>query len=216
MSQLTTRWWWLRHAPVINHGGVIYGNSEIACDLSDAAALGALAERLPDDAVWVTSQLGRARETAAALAAARDWTAPERRVEPDLAEQDFGDWQGRTLAEIERQGEPVQHNFWWAPAHHAPPGGESFAAVVERVAGVIERLTREHAGRDIVAVAHGGSIRAALVTALGLDPAAALAFHIHTLSLTRIDHIADSEHGGNWRIVAVNLPANLPAILPAR
>ena len=211
----TTRWWWVRHAPVLGMDGKAYGNSEVDCDVSDSAAFRALAARIPDNALWVTSHLGRAKLTAAAIAEAGGY-AIEPLVEPDLAEQDFGDWQGRTLAEIERQGEPVQHNFWWAPAHHAPPGGESFAAVVERVAGVIERLTREHAGRDIVAVAHGGTIRAALVAALGLDPAAALAFHVHTLSLTRIDHIADSEHGGNWRIVAVNLPAILPAILPAR
>ena len=207
MTSATTRWWWLRHAPVINHGNVIYGNSEVDCDVSDTPAFRSLAERLPAGAVWVTSRLGRTRKTAAAIAAAGDGSVPERLVEPDLAEQNFGAWQGRTLAEIEGAGEAARHRFWLTPAAHAPPGGESFAAVVERVSGVVERLTRVHAGRDIVAVAHGGSIRAALAMALGLDPAAVLAFQIETLSLTRIDYIADSSHGGDWRIVGVNLPA---------
>jgi alpha-ribazole phosphatase len=31
-----------------------------------------------------------------------------------------------------------------------------------------------HAGRDVIAVAHGGTIRAALGLALGLDPEASL------------------------------------------
>ncbi len=207
MSEVTTRWWWLRHAPVINQGGVIYGNSEVGCDVSDAAAFRALAARLPEGAVWLTSHLGRAVKTAAALAAALDGGAPERLVEPDLAEQDFGAWQGRTLAEVKNAGEAVHEKFWLAAAHHAPPGGESFAAVVERVAGAVERLTRTHAGCDIVAVAHGGTIRAALALALAVDPSAALTFHVDTLSLTRIDHIADGGQGGGWRVVGVNLPA---------
>ena len=205
MNQTTTRWWWIRHAPVIGHEGRIYGNSEVACDTSDAAAFGALAGRLPDRAVWVTSHLGRARETAAAPV--DGGAAPvEPSIERDLAEQDFGDWQGRTYAELERAGDAVYHKFWLTPADHAPPGGESFAAVIERVRPVVERLTAAHAGRDIVAVAHGGSIRAALALALGLDAEAALAFRIEHLSLTRIDHVAGPGPGGDWRVGPVNLP----------
>ena len=90
MTSATTRWWWLRHAPVINRGNVIYGNSEVDCDVSDAAAFLALAERLPKGAVWVTSHLGRTHKTAAAIAAAGDGSVPERLVEPHLAEQNFG------------------------------------------------------------------------------------------------------------------------------
>ena len=67
-----------------------------------------------------------------------------------------------------------------------------------------------HVGRDIVAVAHGGSIRAALAMALGIDAAAAMALVVDTLSLTRIDHVAGGllrGRGGAWRIGGVNLPA---------
>ena len=205
---MTTRWWWLRHAPVINHGGVIYGNSEVDCDVSNVSDFRSLAARLPEDAVWVTSNLGRTRKTAAAIAAASDRSEPEQLVESHLAEQNFGAWQGRTLAEIEIAGEAAQHRFWLTPAAHTPPGGESFVAVVERVSGVVERLNRVHAGRDIVTVTHGGTIRAALAIALGLDPAAVLAFQIETLSLTRIDHISDRNHGDDWRVVGVNLPVS--------
>ncbi len=63
----TTRWWWVRHAPVIHHGGAIYGNSEVECDTSDAASFRGLAQRLPANALWVTSHLSRARKTAAAI-----------------------------------------------------------------------------------------------------------------------------------------------------
>jgi alpha-ribazole phosphatase len=205
LSALTTCWWWVRHAPVVGHGGAIYGNTEVACDTSDGESFRALARRLPAGALWVTSHLGRARETAAAIAAARNDATIEPLVERDLGEQDFGDWHGRTHAELADDG--VYHKFWTAPAHHAPPGGESFASVIARVAAAIERITRAHAGRDIVAVAHGGSIRAALALALSLDAEAALAFRIENLSLTRIEHVAGPGPGGDWRVAQVNHPA---------
>ena len=209
MSRVTTRWWWVRHAPVVGYDGVVYGNSEVPCDTSDSAAIGGLAARLPEGALWVTSNLGRARKTAAALAAALDGPGvprPDPMVERDLAEQDFGDWQGRRYADLDR-ADDAYHEFWLAPAHYTPPGGESFSAVVARVAGVIGRLTAAHAGRDIVAVAHGGSIRAALALALGVDAEAALAFNLDPLSLTRIAHVAVPGRGGKWRIAAVNQSA---------
>ena len=201
----TTRWWWVRHAPVLGMDGKAYGNSEVDCDVSDSAAFRALAARVPAGAQWVTSHLSRAKLTAAAIAEAGGY-AIEPLVEPDLAEQDFGDWQGRTWAEIERSGERVYHKFWATPAHHAPPGGESFAEVVDRVGAVVERLTAAHAGRDIVAVAHGGTIRAALAIALGIEIEAALAFSTANLALTRLDHVPGPGPGGDWRVAWVNRP----------
>jgi broad specificity phosphatase PhoE len=92
----------------------------------------------------------------------------------------------------------------------APPGGESFAAVADRVERAVDRLTAAHAGRDIVAVAHGGSIRAALGVALGLAPDRALGFVIDNCSLTRIDHIEgalssrEPDRLKSWRVVRIN------------
>jgi broad specificity phosphatase PhoE len=81
--------------------------------------------------------------------------------------------------------------------------------VVERVRATVERLSREHAGRDIVAVTHGGTIRAALAQALSLDPERALSFVVDNCALTRIDHIAPPADSGAdtppaWRVALVN------------
>lgn len=201
----TTRWWWVRHAPANRHGGIIYGSGEVSCDTSDAASFRGLAQRLPADALWVTSHLSRTKKTAAAIIQGGA-QASEPLIEEGLAEQNFGDWQGRTHEELARQNTPSYHKFWLAPARHAPPGGESFTDVIVRVGAVIERLTEAHAGRDIVAVAHGGSIRAALAVAFGVEanPDASLNFSVDNLSITHIDHIPGPGAGGNWRIVAVN------------
>ena len=81
------------------------------------------------------------------------------------------------------------HRFWHAPAHERAPGGESFVDVMQRVARRHPSRARANRGRDIIAVAHGGTIRAALGLALGLDPEACLAFTMENCSVTRIDHI---------------------------
>ncbi len=208
----TTRWWWVRHAPEVDPGGRSDGPDDVECEWSDTATFQALARLLPPDPVWVTSHLRRTHQTARAIRAHLPGDAhPEPLVEPDLAEQHFGDWQGLTHDQLAERRNGQWHRFWHAPAVEAPPGGESFVQVVERVAAVIARLSREHAGRDIVAVTHGGTIRAALTVALDLDPERALAIATENCGLTRVDHIA-GEAGSHapgteavWRIAQVNL-----------
>ena len=192
-----TRWWWIRHAPVVGFAGRIYGRTDVACDTGDRAAMSGLAAMLPADAVWLTSPLRRARDTAAAIREAGG-AGPPPIVEPDFVEQDFGDWQGQKRSEI------IRHRLWIAGAEETPPGGENFVAVMERVRGAVARRTEEFRGRDLVAVAHGGVIRAALGMALDLAPELALAFSIDNLSLTVIERFAGSGRGHDWRIAAIN------------
>ena len=207
---VTTRLWWVRHAPV-PHGGRIYGQSDLSCDCADRAVFAGLAGQLPQGAVWVTSTLRRTHETAAAivqagLAGPAPIPGPEAIALADLAEQNFGQWQGLTYEELRHSRAGDFHRFWHAPAHVAAPGGESFVAMMERVSRAIHRLVAEQAGRDLIAVAHGGTIRAALALALGLEPEAALAFTIENCSITRIDRVDGPGQGHGWRVVTVNRP----------
>lgn len=196
-AQRTTRWWWVRHAPVAGAGDRFPGRDGGKAALDDAG-LAALAARLPSDALWLASPIERAAATAAALGVAVRAAAPV--AEAGLAEQDFGDWEGRSYDEV--WGSDAGRAFWDAPATSRPPGGESFAEMVGRVTEAIGRWTARGAGRDIVAVCHAGTVRAALCYALGLAPEAALGFEIDPLSLTRIDHLGPAHAA--WRIGVVN------------
>ncbi len=201
------RWWWIRHAPVLDHQGRIYGCRDVPCDVSDARAFAALAQAMPIGAVWITSHLSRARDTAAAIVNAGH-VAPPPLVERDLAEQDFGRWAGKTWDQIAAEEPEIHDRFWTDPAAQPPPGGESFAAVIARVRETVDRLSALHAGRDIVAVAHGGVIRAAVAIALALDAARAMAVRVDNLSLTRLDLVAGGilrGKGGAWRVAGVNM-----------
>jgi broad specificity phosphatase PhoE len=145
----TTRWWWVRHAPVRVNDGRIYGQTDHPCDCTDEPLFRALATQLPTDAVWVTSTLLRTIQTADALRAAGA-VGPEPTRETAFVEQSFGDWQGLKYAELQEKRGESWHRFWLAPAQEAPPGGESFVDLMDRVAPAIDRLTMEH--RGIVAV----------------------------------------------------------------
>jgi alpha-ribazole phosphatase len=204
-SKDQTRWWWIRHAPVPD-GGRIYGQRDLDCDCTDGEIFAVLARELPRDAVWLTSNLARTRQTAAAILAAAEGrhNAIEPIAVPDLAEQHLGDWQGLERKAFYAERKVGTHTLWFAPAHERPPGGESFVDLLERVRPVVARLTAEHRGRDIVAVTHGGTIRAALALALGLDPQAALSFLIENCSLTRLDYLSPEGAPGLWRVGAVN------------
>jgi alpha-ribazole phosphatase len=199
-----TRWWWIRHAPVIVDEGRIYGQSDLPCDCGDARVFAGLAALLPRDAVWLTSHLARTEQTARAIFAAADFAPPpELRQDKDLAEQHLGDWQGldRRTFLMNRKQEP--DSFWYASADERAPNGESFVELTERVGRAIMRATQQHPGRDIVAVAHGGTIRAALAIALGLAPRGGFAFLIDNCSLTRLDHYQGQQSAG-WRVTMVN------------
>lgn len=204
---VVTRWWWVRHAPVIDGEGRLYGQEDLDCDVSDLARFQALARCLPEDAVWIVTHLGRTRKTAQGI---RDAGAsgPEYVVERNFAEQSFGDWQGLTWAEMEARDRAAYEEFWRDPSGNAPPEGESFADLIGRTGPAVERLTEIYTGRDIVCVAHGGSIRAAVSQALDLHHERGLSISIDTLSLTRIDHVKGGVLNGNgkaWRIGGVNM-----------
>ena len=94
-------------------------------------------------------------------------------------------------------------SHWFAAIDEPAPGGESFMDLYNRTCGAIERINAEQAGRDVIVVAHGGTIKAAVGLALGGQPEKGLVFDIDNCSVTRLDHLASDGHNG-WRLPMVN------------
>lgn len=197
----TTRWWWLRHAPVAapHDGG--FAPLEAEADLSEGVAIARLAGVLPAQALWVESPARRSAMTGAALRAACGGEDAPVLDEPDFVEQDFGDWHGQTYKAVYGG---LSKDELASPALLKPPGGEAFAEVLPRVAKAIARLSEAHAGRDIIAVAHAGTIRAALAAAMELSPRQAISFVIDLLSVTRLNRHARGGNTASWSVVTVN------------
>lgn len=206
-GQMTeTRFWWVRHAPVVDNGGLVYGGTEVDADVKEARLFRGLSMTLPTNAVFVASALARTRQTLQAVRAAGRADIPaEPEQDPRLNEQHLGDWHGQPIAQMFPKGMPWP-GFWMVEAEDLPPGGETFADVCRRVAEAIHDLKARHPGRNIVVAAHGGTIRAALRLALDVTPSAALAFSVDNCSITRIDHIEGGSLGEAWRIGGVNIP----------
>ena len=204
---IETKWWWVRHAPVPD-GGRIYGQKDLPCDCSDGHVFAAVAGVLPRDAVWVTSHLQRTTQTAAAIIAASHGAHAPTEIAglPEFAEQHLGDWQDMDRVTFRRDRGMTTASFWFSAADVRAPNGESFVDLVDRVSPTIHRLTETYKGRNIVAVTHGGTIRAAIGVALGLSADAVHAFTIDNCSVTCLDHIADPARKtlDKWRVGAVN------------
>ena len=198
-----TRFWLLRHAIVEPAArSILYGRMDVSiCGehlVSQAEAYRTIARRLPHGAAWVVTPLSRTARTASAIQQAGYPETPAT-VEPGLIEQDLGAWQGLPHADLPARLSEPAHAFWPLGATETPPGGESMDHVVARVGDTLERLAENHAGRDVVAVSHGGAIRAAIAHATGAGAHAALHFAIQNLSLTVLERFAEG-----WRIVCVN------------
>ena len=125
-----------------------------------------------------------------------------------FAEQDFGDGVGLTSEEVRKEYGDAYKRFWLSPVSERPPNGESFQDLLARTRASIKTLTEQFAGRDIVCVAHGGTIRAALAIALGIDPAKTIPFAIDNLSTTMIDWLhPEPGFEGGWQVRCTNVPA---------
>ena len=199
----STRFWLVRHAIVEeNARAIIYGTLDVElCPLSLIAQepmYAALARRLPRPATWLASPLSRTQRTARAIFEA-GYPEQALTIEPGLTELDFGDWQGLVHAEVPPLLPLPPHAFWPLSGDERPPGGESMADGIVRVGETMERLARTYAGRDVVAVSHGGTIRAAVAHALNVDADTALHLAVQNISLTRLDRLPQG-----WLVVCVN------------
>jgi broad specificity phosphatase PhoE len=108
-------------------------------------------------ALVLASPRARARETAALAG-----LGERAQVDEDLAEFAYGEYEGRTTADIreERPG--------WSVWDHSAPGGETAAQVGARADRVIERATVVEG--DVAAFAHGHLLRVLGARWIGLDP----------------------------------------------
>ena len=114
-----------------------------------------LAQALAGEAISAiyASDLGRAHHTALAISRVAGVAVI---AEPGLRERHFGEFQGKTYAEIETTW-PEQALRWRKrDPHWAPEGGESLTDVRERITRTASELAARHPGEQIVLVAHGG------------------------------------------------------------
>ena len=95
------------------------------------------------------------------------------RYETDLREMSFGEWEGRSAAELmETDAERLRY-FWADPSAQFPPGGESLTHFQARVMAAWKRLLTNQEDERVLLVTHSGPIRL-VRAALSATPLSAL------------------------------------------
>ncbi len=154
----------LRHGETVTGGGFRGRLDDELTDVGWQQMRQAVANAGPWDRI-VSSPLRRCAAFAAELAEQHHLPME---LEPDLRELDFGEWEGRTAADLMVDQSEALGRFWENPYSFTPPGGEPLPEFEARILTAIERLTDRYAGERILLVTHGGVMRLLLAEARGL------------------------------------------------
>lgn len=161
---------------------------------SVAAVLDAVGAAL-SGAFVLCSPRTRARQTARLAGLRVD------EIDDDLAEWDYGDYEGRTTAQIRTEAPG------WTLWHDGVPGGETIEQVAARADRVLARVRLRLAAQAVVLVAHGHISRVLAARWIGLPPAAGG----NLLLSTAAPSLLSSQYGepviSHW-----NLPNPGPAV----
>jgi probable phosphomutase (TIGR03848 family) len=156
-----------------NVDGVLAGRAAgVALDAAGREQVGRAAERLSVVPLvgLVSSPLERCRETSRAVLGRQERPLVAT-IDRGLTECDYGDWQGRRLADL--AAEALWSVVQTQPSAAVFPGGESLAAMQARAVAAVRRhdagFEAEHGpGAVWVAVSHGDVIKSVLADALGM------------------------------------------------
>lgn len=132
----------------------------------------------------VTSPVRRTLESAEILA---ELWGVDLEVEDAIAEMEFGTWDGLTFAEVQERY-PDELQSWLGNLEHAPGGGESFAAVAERVRSGRDRIVDSYAGHTVVVVSHVTPIKTIVADAVGAPLEALFRMELSPASVTAVSY----------------------------
>jgi broad specificity phosphatase PhoE len=188
----------VRHAPTTGTRTYTFPADE-PLDERGRLAASQLAPALPSGAEVLCGPARRCVETAGCAG-----LVP--RLDPALAECDFGAWAGQTLASLTER-EPDAVRAWMTEPAARPHGGESLAAFAARVGRWLNDQAR-HDGAAI-AITHGGVVKAAVVHALGAPLEAFWRIDVAPLAVTELH-----AHDGRWTLTRTNSMSS-PAMVAA-
>jgi broad specificity phosphatase PhoE len=207
---MTDTVWLVRHASTEWSGERWCGRTDLSLSAAGVVEARSLASRLaaelPAEVALVTSPARRARETAEPIARALESRADidgaiGADLDDGLQEVDFGRAEGWTWADIERRLSGLAAALAAGASEVDWPDGETAEAVRRRVGAAWQRLAERD--RPVVAVCHGGVIRAVLAD-LGLALGPGQRWSVapaSTLELRRTGEV--------WAVVPADEPAQV-------
>ena len=184
--------WLIRHGETEwSRSGAHTGRTDLPLTVEGREKAAALARVLADRrfALVLTSPLARAAETCR-LAGYGD----EAEVESNLREWDYGDYEGRTTAEIQKDAPG------WSLWMNGVPNGETIEHVAARAELVIARALE--AEGDVALFAHGHILRILTACWLGLPPNAGKLFALGTATVSTLGYERTTRVITRWNLTA--------------
>src|SRR5579885_2768711 len=180
--------WLVRHGETEwSRSGAQTGRTDLPLTEAGREAARSLGRRLePQRFVLVlTSPRQRARETCELAG-----FGAHAEVEPNLAEWDYGDYEGKSTEQIRAQS--PNWSIWTSGVPH----GETIEQVASRAQRVIRR-TAEAQG-DVVLFAHGHILRILTACWLGLPPDAGRFFALGTATVSKLGYERETRVITQW------------------
>lgn len=120
-------------------------------------------------------------------------------LDPRLKEVGFGEWEGKTAAELKASDPETLTRFKLDPVGARPAGAEPLEDFHARVGAALDSVLTHHAGKHVLVVCHAGVIRMVLAHALSMPMANAYRIHVASAALTRL--VAQpTEQGILWQL----------------
>lgn len=167
---MNCRWFLVRHGETAwNDEGRAQGQSDTPLNARGRAQAELTATRLAPlefEAAY-SSDLQRVAHTAEAIMAGRDMSFEKMK---SLREKAFGEWEGLTFEEVERNHPTMFRRLFDEDVDFAPPGGESDTQLYARMKSAANKLMSAHSDSEgnILVVAHGGSLRGLIASMMGM------------------------------------------------
>jgi len=114
-------------------------------------------------------------------------------------EINYGDWDGKSTADIWRSQPEIMEKMWQAPLEFCAPNGEHVKDFSLRIEQAWSDLLSEFQGKRILLVCHGGVMRLLLQQLLLMEPEGMNRFAIPyaAMSRFRVDHARDEKNANS-------------------
>jgi broad specificity phosphatase PhoE len=151
-----------------NKEQVFRGHKDVPLDEVGREEARLVGKRLKGEGIKAvfSSPLSRARETAEAVARSHN---VEVQIVEGLIDLHFGEWEGQSLKEVQKQYPDLYAQWQGAPHQVIFPGGEGLAAVRSRAIKAVEKIVERHPQEAVALVSHRVVLKVLICALLGLD-----------------------------------------------
>ncbi|MDQ6831557.1 MAG: histidine phosphatase family protein [Gemmatimonadota bacterium] len=167
---MTLTLYWLRHGQTADsRENVFCGSGRDPSLTAEGIAMAASFAKAYQDHSWAgvyASPLTRALQTAGAITDLIGIPVEQR---DELKEIAYGEWEGATVEEVDRNFHDEYVRWTADPAWNPPSGGETAVTISQRILRLVEEITQRVPNGNVLLVSHKATIRIAIAALLGID-----------------------------------------------